>query len=124
LKQIPENEQQENIQNKLEYTEKYIEKEASFFANFSENMKNTYKDFIQQIDEEYGVFIRRNTQSFAKNLEFPEVMNNVELLVLHCIELLISCYITNKLSHQNILAILNKYQFFSLPIDEKYLIFL
>lgn len=72
LKQIPENEQQENIQNKLEYTEKYIEKEASFFANFSENMKNTYKDFIQQIDEEYGVFIRRNTQSFVKILNFQK----------------------------------------------------
>lgn len=124
LKEIPEDEQQENIQNILTYVEQYLEKEAILFANFSDSMKDTYHNFISKTDEEYGIFIRRNTQSMAKNLQFPEEMNNAELIVLHCIELLIACHITDRLSRQNIISILNKYEIFSLPIDDRHLIFL
>lgn len=118
VKEIPEYESKENIQEVLAYVEKYIEKEANMFAQFPQKTKQTYLSFIEKIDSKYSVFFRRNIQWMAKNFEVPETLNNPELVMLHCIEFLLAKYITSGLSYEQIWELLNIYDIFSLPLDD------
>lgn len=123
-KEVPENEQKEGIQTQLLYTEEFLEKEAHFFASLPESMKQIYREFIQEMDDTYGVFVRRNIQSLAKNFKIPQEMNYSEWVLLHCVEFLIARYIKSWLSSQDIWTILKTYDIFSLQIDHTQLNFL
>jgi len=121
VKQIPEHEPKENIESILIYVQDYIEKEANIFAQFPPSMKDTYDEFIHEIDSKFGLFFRRNTQWLAKNFEVPETLNNAELVILHCIEFLVAKYISSWLSSEQIWEILKNYNIFSLPLSDTHL---
>lgn len=121
LKEIPEYESKESIQEMWDYAKEYIQKEANIISHFPKKIKEDYALFIQEVDTKFGIFFRRNIQSLAKNFEVPDDFNHPELVLLHGVEFLIAKYITSGLSSEQLSEILEIYNIFKMPLLDTHL---